>query len=461
MKSFPTTRKQLILLFLLGTVSLLASNTPNFLVRSIVTDNAIISLDFSPDGKWLVSGGADRTVTIWEVETGKESQTFTGHTDDVLAVRFSPNGRYVASSGVDKVIKIWDVRANELVHNLTGHSDYIRDLAFSPDGRMVASASWDMTAIVWEVSTGRQLQTFTGHSDNVTSISFNSDGTKVVTSCGDYNLRIWEVGTGKLLKVIRGHKDEIWDVKWSKNEKLIASGAWDNTARLWDMESGEELHVYPGHVTDVWSVSFNEDNTILASCGGDRKVKLWDNATGRIIADLSGDTHKADVEEVTFSPDGQLVASASRDGSIRFWKVPSMKERIAFLAEAKYAVWERRQPYEKTKDYQSRLKNKENFLNSFKQDIAKGIKGFYENTINWNEEFSLGEYEPDEEYFRLISKTFGTMKLYVPIDKAPQFAEEFNSTRFSDFDLVYADDQFTLRGVTAINDSFKKSFKAK
>jgi len=238
-----------------------------------------------------------------------------------------------------------------------------------------------------------------------------------------------------LVKTIRGHNDEIWDVKWSAtNPNLIASGAWDNTARVWNADLGEEIHVYPGHVTDVWSVTFSPDNTILASCGGNQKVKLWDNATGRLIADLSGDVHTADVEEVQFSPDEKYVASASRDGSVRIWEVPKLGKRVEILAQDRFSVWERRQPYEKTKDYQNRLKNKQNFLLEFEKQIVRTQEDFYIQNADWKNDFSLGEYKADQEYFPLLSKNFGELKLRVPIKTAPNFAAQFDRAEFTNLD---------------------------
>jgi len=66
-----------------------------------------LGLSFSPDGQRIVSGG-DKTVKIWDANTGKELQTFTGHTGVVQSVAFSPDGQRIVSGSADKTVKIWD-----------------------------------------------------------------------------------------------------------------------------------------------------------------------------------------------------------------------------------------------------------------------------------------------------------------------------------------------------------------
>jgi WD40 repeat protein len=82
---------------------------------------------FSPDGRLLASGSADNTIKLWDVATGSEVRTLTGHTDDVNSVAFSPDGRLLASgpwdkTGWDKTIKLWDVATGSEVRTLTGHT---------------------------------------------------------------------------------------------------------------------------------------------------------------------------------------------------------------------------------------------------------------------------------------------------------------------------------------------------
>jgi WD40 repeat protein len=83
----------------------------------------------------------DTTIKLWDVATGREVRTLTGHTDWVNSVAFSPDGRLLASGSGDETIKLWDVATGREVRTLTGHTDYVKSVAFSPNGKLLASGS--------------------------------------------------------------------------------------------------------------------------------------------------------------------------------------------------------------------------------------------------------------------------------------------------------------------------------
>ena len=98
--------------------------------HEIQTQAALLGVDYSPDGKRIVTCGLGRDVVVYDVESGKPLLILKGHTDDVVAVKYSPNGRYIASGGVDKALILWDALTGELLRKNTDHTDYVRDVAF-------------------------------------------------------------------------------------------------------------------------------------------------------------------------------------------------------------------------------------------------------------------------------------------------------------------------------------------
>lgn len=434
----------------------------NYLKESFINGKALIAVDYSKDGTYVVSGGADKTVEVRMLATGKVLYQLEGHEDDILALSCSPNGRLVASGSVDKKIILWDIITGTKVSVLDGHSDYVRDVEFSPNGRYLVSGSWDQTAIIWDVVTGIRLQTFSGHQDNVTSVSFNSDGTEVVTACGDHNLRVWDVETGELKKVLIGHTDEIWDVKWSHAANLLASGAWDNKARVWNPRTGVNILTFPGHVTDVWSVAFDPEGLTLASAGGDRKIKLWDLPTGRLITDVCTDTHTSDVEEIKFSPDGKNLVSVSRDGSMRIWEVPTLGDRIRFVVEDSLSEWSQRKEFEKMDDFKKRIKRKDKVREEINNYIVSNYTKYYEDNIEWDRDMTIGKYIADDEYFKIESKILGPLKMKVSDDDAQKVSDNLDRLEFKDLSLGYRNGRLVLRSMTVflkgLNEKFEVTF---
>jgi WD40 repeat protein len=113
-----------------------------------------LNVAFSPDSRTLATGGAEYTVKIWEVQTGRELARLPGHGGDVYTVAFSPDGRWIASAGEDSTVKVWDVHNKyRLVRSFRGHTSVVASLAFAPgpDGLLLVSGGRDHTVRVWDM----------------------------------------------------------------------------------------------------------------------------------------------------------------------------------------------------------------------------------------------------------------------------------------------------------------------
>ena len=177
----------------------------------------ISSVSFSHDGQYVLSGSQDGTLQMWDYYVSNLSPwevdssqvwCFVGHEGDVTAVSFSPDGRYALSGGGDKTVRIWgisdsntrrfvrnigwEVKYGQEVRRLVGHTDQVSSVCFSPDGQYVLSGGWDNTLRLWEVEYGREIGRLGGHTGVVNSVNFSPNWRYALSGSDDQTVRLWE-----------------------------------------------------------------------------------------------------------------------------------------------------------------------------------------------------------------------------------------------------------------------------
>jgi WD40 repeat protein len=285
---------------------------------------SIRSLAISPDGQILASGSDDKTIKLWQLDTGEELCTLKGHTRPVYSVAISPDGQILASGSDDKTIKLWQLSTGKKFATLTlgnwfsGHSGCVYSVVFSPDGRTLASLSSGGTIKLWQLATGREIHTLMGQTSWVHSITFSPDGQFLAGGSDDNAIKLWQLSTGRRLRTLKGHGSWVHAVAFSPDGRILASGSDDQTIKLWDLKSGQELRTLTGHISWVHAIAFSPDGQTLVSGSCDRTIKLWDVRTGQELCTLTG--HTSWIHAVVFSPDGQTIISGSDDNLIKIWR---------------------------------------------------------------------------------------------------------------------------------------------
>jgi len=287
---------------------------------------------FSPDGTRLVSASGDDTLKLWNTETSDEIRTFTGHSGPAYSCAFSPDGTRLVSSSV-YTLKLWDTETGAEIKTFIGHSNDVGECTFSPDGTRVLSASCDKTLKLWDAETGAETITFTKFSDTVDGCAFSPNGTKLLSASRD-TLKLWDAETGVEIRTFIGHSDQVSGCAFSPDDTKVLSTSMDNTLKLWDAETGAEIRTFTGHSGGVWGCAFSPDGTRLVSASMDNTLKLWDAETGVEIRTFTG--HSDWVMGCVFSPDGTKVLSASWDKTLKLWDADTGNVLIVFPALGRF-----------------------------------------------------------------------------------------------------------------------------
>ncbi|WP_197440590.1 c-type cytochrome domain-containing protein [Polystyrenella longa] len=206
----------------------------------------VLSIDISPDGKLLVAGGGDPSRTgeliIYNLETGEILQNIeNAHSDTVLTVKFSRDGQYILSGAADKFVKIHKVADGSFVRSFEGHTHHVLGVDWKADGSIIASSSADNSVKVWNVETGEQIRTISGFGKQVTGLEFIGTTGNIVDSAGDKTVRLHNTADGKGLKTYAGGTDFMYTVDTTRDGKLVVSGGQDGTLRVWNGEDAKSV----------------------------------------------------------------------------------------------------------------------------------------------------------------------------------------------------------------------------
>ena len=284
-------------------------------------------LAFSPDGKYVASGGNDFTVKIWDATTCQLIHSLTGHSNVIADLAFSPDGKRLASTSTDNTVRVWDVATGRVVHTLKGHTSSVWNPVFGPDGAWLATSDCDGTVKFWDLGTGKELRTLSGPTKGVHGEALGPDGNRLASTGHDGIVRVWDAATGRVEHQLKGHTGIVWNAVFSPDGHRLASVGQDKTVRVWDLTTGQRLHTLIGHSGDIWSVTFSPDGSQLASGSVDQTVRVWDATSGQELCSLRG--HTSEIYHVAFSPDGSRLASVGGDGTVRIWSAAVRQEAPA------------------------------------------------------------------------------------------------------------------------------------
>jgi WD40 repeat protein len=318
------------------------------------------SVQCSPDGKWLVTGADDQSVSLWDLKETRQHH-HQGHRNWVTALGISVGGSRAVSGSDDEQLIVWDAASGYPVGNLrkiehanpdgqnalallqagtdgppqggTGDSRGSKAMrssvaALTRDGRRAVTAGWDLVAMIWDLETTSLLGHF-AHGRLFVAGALSDDGQRAILA-HDRTLSVWkveyhkigdtaEVALGELEASLRDPAGDLMSAAITPGGGHAVTGGETGGMTFWDLARRTVIRSGRAHRATIGAVAMRADGRRVLTGSFDTTMKLWDSETGEALQMFVG--HHLPVSGVAFLEDENLVVSASYDRSVVIWDV--------------------------------------------------------------------------------------------------------------------------------------------
>lgn len=272
---------------------------------------------YTANGQYLLSGGRDRRVNLWNSESGEHVKAYEAHGYEVLDLAITHDNARFASVGGDKAVFLWDVASGRTVRRFAGHFQRINCVDFNEDGSVLASGSVDATLRLWDCksSSSRPIQILDEAKDSVSSVVIL--GALIVVGTVEGIVRTYDMRMGRLCTDVLG--PAVTCISLTKDANCALISALDSTLRLMDGADGAVLHRYEGHRNAEFRVRscFGRDEAMVLSGSEDGGVYVWDVVSGQVVEQAHG--HAGVVSCVAHHPSKDQLVTTGADGKMIFW----------------------------------------------------------------------------------------------------------------------------------------------
>ncbi|XP_046886720.1 PWP2 small subunit processome component [Hypomesus transpacificus] len=321
---------------------------PDFnLIHSLsISDQRIASVAINGSGDWIGFGCSGLgQLLVWEWQS--ESYVFKqqGHFNNMAALAYSPDGQYIVTGGDDGKVKVWNTTSGLCFVTFTEHTSSVTNVTFTSSGFVIVSASLDGTVRAFDLHRYRNFRTFTSpRPTQFSSLAVDPSGDLVTAGAQDsFEVFIWSMQTGRLLEVLGGHEGPVSCLCFSPVQSILASISWDRTVRLWDMLDSWQTKETLRLTSDGLAVSYRPDGQELAVATLNGEISFWNPQTAAQLGSIAGrhdlETGRKETDKITakqlakgksftslcYSADGESILAG---GQSKFVCIYNIREQI-------------------------------------------------------------------------------------------------------------------------------------
>ncbi|XP_063530228.1 periodic tryptophan protein 2 homolog [Cydia strobilella] len=313
-----------------------------------ISEHRISSVAVSAPGDWIAFGCPNiGQLLVWEWQSEQYVMKQQGHSLDMTCLAYSPDGLYIVTGGYDGKVKVWNTTTGFCFVTFSEHTSSVTGVVFSANKKFFVSSSLDGTVRCYDLTRYRNFRTLTSPSlVQFSCVALDSSSELCAAGGQDvFEIFLWSVKFGKLLDVLGGHEAPVSSLAFNPalSSTRLASASWDKTVRLWNcIENSSESETIQ-MTSDALQVAFRPDGEQIAVSTLDGAITFFDATTceqtgsieGRIdLASGRGDRDLVTPQQmlktkafttICYSADGQCVLGA---GNAKYVCLYSVKESI-------------------------------------------------------------------------------------------------------------------------------------
>lgn len=285
--------KLLITAYSTGTFYLHEMPDVNMIHSLSITDFAIQTACFNVTGDWIALGSSNLgQLLVWEWQSEQYVMKQQGHSSEMNCVAYSPDGQYIVTGGEDAKVKVWNVNNGFCFITFSEHTSAVTAIEFSTNKKFVVSASLDGTVRAYDLIRYRNFRTFTSPRPvQFASLAIDHSGELIVAGGQDiFEIYLWSMKLGRLLEVLSGHEGPVVSLAFAPTvtSSTLVSGSWDRTIKIWNCLETSGEHETIEIMSDVTTVCFkpNGEEVAVASLNGSISIFSVRNASQ--VASIEG-----------------------------------------------------------------------------------------------------------------------------------------------------------------------------